>query len=268
MQEQEYPHHANLDTCIMSLESGEKGEKGEKIQNEIQTHKPSIITPLPIDINTFDIVNYITLETMSNNDSYNKYLKRNKMDHDAVLKREKKFYRKRIIALTKDILFNNLTTNQPPPSDSLSQTDTHTPKIDDIIISSFNTYARLCISHFKFKDTMDTIQGEYKDINHETYLNSCGVDNDTADNDYDEGNYNPANNLSEANKLCMKQTDKKIITLDNYVIKTTAPKNEMILPKTKNINLKDPKFKKKDIKVSMLTSVPISTPTSIPTPTN
>lgn len=278
MQEDEYPHRTNLDTCIASLESGEKGEKGEKIQNEIQSHNPSILHPIPLDINTFDIVNYITLETMSNNDSYNKYLKRNKMDHDAVLKREKKFYRKRIIALTKDILFNNITTNantnQAPLSESLSQTDTHThvPKIDDIIISSFNTYARLCISHFKFKDTMDTIQCEYKDMNHETFLNSCGIDNDNADNDCDEGNYNTANNLSEANKLCMKQTDKKTITLDNYVIKTTAPKKEMILPKTKNINLKDPKFKKKDIKVSMSTSVPMSVPMStsptIPTPTN
>jgi hypothetical protein len=199
---------------------------------------------------------------MSNNDSYNKYLKRNKMDHDAVLKREKKFYRKRIIALTKDILFNNITTNtntnQPPLSESLSQTDVHAQKIDDIIISSFNTYARLCISHFKFKDTMDTIQCEYKDMNHETFLNGA-ADVDDGDDDNDM-----ANHVSEANKLCMKQNDKKILTLDNYVIKTSVPKKEMILPKTKNVNLKDPKFKKKDIKVSMSASasVPTSTPTN------
>ena len=198
----------------------------------------------------FNSIDYLTLEIMANTDSYNKYLKKNNLDHDSVLKKEKRFYRKRIISMAKDILFNNNSGQ------------------DEEILNAFNTYARACISYFKFKDTMDTIQGEYNDINHETYLNSCGVDNDTADNDYEECNYNPANNLSEANKLCMKQTDKKIITLDNYVIKTTAPKNEMILPKTKNINLKDPKFKKKDIKVSMLTSVPISTPTSIPTPTN
>lgn len=252
----------NTDTRIMTIESGEKGEKGEKKQNEI-----------PLDINSFDIVNYITLETMSNNDSYNKYLKRNKMDHDAVLKREKKFYRKRIVALTKDILFNNITTNantnQPPLSESLSQTDTHThvPKIDDIIISSFNTYARLCISHFKFKDTMDTIQGEYKDINHETFLNDAADAADTADiDDHDD----MANHVNEANKLCMKQNDKKILTLDNYVIKTSVPKKEIMIPKTKNVNLKDPKFKKKDIKVSMSASasVPTSTPTPIPTTKN
>lgn len=264
----------NTDIRVMTIESGEKGEKGEKIQNEIQNEiQKQKINEIPLDINSFDIVNYITLETMSNNDSYNKYLKRNKMDHDAVLKREKKFYRKRIVALTKDILFNNITTNantnQPPLSESLSQTDTHThvPKIDDIIISSFNTYARLCISHFKFKDTMDTIQCEYKDMNHETFLNDAA---DTADIDDIDDHDDMANHVNEANKLCMKQNDKKILTLDNYVIKTSVPKKEIMLPKTKNVNLKDPKFKKKDIKVSMSASasVPTSTSTSTSVPTS
>ena len=250
----------NTDTRIMTIESGEKGEKIQnEIQNEIQKQK---INEIPLDINSFDIVNYITLETMSNNDSYNKYLKRNKMDHDAVLKREKKFYRKRIIALTKDILFNNTNANQPLPSESLlPQTDT--PKIDDIIISAFNTYARLCISHFKFKDTMDTIQGEYKDMNNESSFihnkNNVGDGNDDDEDDI-------SSHLNEANKLCMKQNDKKILTLDNYVIKTSAPKKEIMLPKTKNVNLKDPKFKKKDIKVSV--SVSGSSSTTIPPTTN
>ena len=72
-----------------------------------------------------------------------------------------------------------------------------------------------------------------------------------------------SNNINEANKLCMKQNDKKILTLDNFVIKTSAPKKEMILPKTKNVNLKDPKFKKKDIKVSMSTPSSTSTTTTI-----
>jgi hypothetical protein len=179
------------------------------------------------------------------------------MDHDAVLKREKKFYRKRIIALTKDILFNNVN-NVPNPTPTpnasgelaIPPLQVETPKIDDIIISAFNTYARLCISHFKFKDTMDTIQGEYKDMNIEN------KDNVSEDDNQEES---MSNNINEANKLCMKQNDKKILTLDNFVIKTSAPKKEMILPKTKNVNLKDPKFKKKDIKVSMSSSTTIPT---------
>ena len=226
--------------AVESCEKGERGEKGEKI-----------------DFNTFDVINYITLETMSNNDSYTKYLKRNKLDHDAVLKREKKFYRKRIIALTKDILFNNVNTGAntnigTTPESTLSLLPSHSdiPKVDDVILSAFNSYARLCISHFKFKDTMDTIQGEYKNINDE-----CGEHGECDKCGENDGDGDAANNLNEANKLCMKQHDKKILTLDNYVIKTSAPKKEMILPKTKNVNLKDPKFKKKDIKISLSMSV-------------
>ena len=240
--------------CILpqpeTSETHEKGEKGEKMQNT------------KIDFNTFDVINYITLETMSNNDSYTKYLKRNKLDHDAVLKKEKKFYRKRIIALTKDILFNNVSASSPAvaPCESTTTTTATTlivqhdiPKVDDVIISAFNTFARLCISHFKFKDTMDTIQYEYKDMNKEAC--PCGnLHDDDGDEDQDM-----SNNINEANKLCMKQTDKKILTLDNYVVKTSAPKKEMILPKTKNVNLKDPKFKKKDIKGSVSTFTTITT---------
>jgi hypothetical protein len=196
---------------------------------------------------------------MSNNDSYTKYLKRNKLDHDAVLKKEKKFYRKRIIALTKDILFNNVNANANAQPESTTTITTNTttplivqpdiPKVDDVIISAFNTFARLCISHFKFKDTMDTIQCEYKDMDKET----CPTGDDASVEE------DMSNNINDANKLCMKQTDKKILTLDNYVIKTSAPKKEMILPKTKNVNLKDPKFKKKDIKGSMSTFTTITT---------
>jgi hypothetical protein len=46
----------------------------------------------------------------------------------------------------------------------------------------------------------------------------------------------------------MKQVDKKVITMDNFVTKTSPPQDEMLLPKTKELNLKDPKYKKKDIK--------------------
>jgi hypothetical protein len=239
------PDNSTIYTNTPALDSG---EKGEKIQNEILKSK--------MDLNAFDIVNYITLEMMSNNDSYTKYLKQHKLDHDAVLKKEKRFYRKRIIALTKDILFNNVNVNpgvNPGANiDATPPSQSDIPKIDDIIVSAFNTYARLCISHFKFKDTMDTIQGEYKDMNHETRTENKIVD------ELDE---DMSNNINEANKLCMKQNDKKILTLDAYVVKTSAPKKEMILPKTKNVNLKDPKYKKKDIKVS----VSMLTPTTIPT---
>ena len=174
--------------------------------------------------NKIDNINYITLETMANFDTYNKYLKRNNLEHDTVLKVDKRFYRKRIAAMAKDILNNNVNNNSDSP-------------INDVIINAFNTFARLCISHFKFKDTMDNIQGDYKDM--------VLVDK--------HGSVAGVNNLDgwsmdEANKLFMKQVDKKVITMDNFVTKTSPPQDEMIIPQTKDLNLKDPKYKKKDIK--------------------
>jgi hypothetical protein len=178
---------------------------------------PSVNTGM----NKIDNINYITLEIMANSDTYNKYLKKNNLEHDTVLKSEKRFYRKRITAMVKDILNNNINNNNDAP-------------INDIIINSFNTFARLCISHFKFKDTMDNIQGDYKDmVLVETTTGESGLDDWSID---------------DANKLFMKQVDKKVITMDNFVTKTSPPQDEMLLPKTKEFNLKDPKYKKKDIK--------------------
>ena len=167
---------------------------------------------------------------MANSDTYNKYLKRNNLDHTSVLKNEKRFYRKRINAMAKDILNNNINNNNDSP-------------INDVIINAFNTFARLCISHFKFKDTIDNIQGDYKDMVSGSSVNLCnGLDN-MEDNMEDS-----KNSMDEANKLFMKQVDKKVVTMDNFVIKISPPQDEMILPKTKDLNLKDPKYKKKDIK--------------------
>ena len=209
----------------------EEEQKQKQNQNQEQSPAPTMVSHVvkpnnPATINNIDSVNYITLETMANSDTYNKYLKKNNLDHDTVLKSEKKFYRKRISAMVKDILYNNLNNNSDCP-------------VSDVIITAFNTFARLCVSHFKFKDTMDNIQGDYKGM---VLADTSGVDLGV---DTMEGW-----SIDEANKLFMKQVDKKVITMDNFVTKTSPPQDEMILPKTKELNLKDPKYKRKDIKKS------------------
>jgi len=209
-------------------------QQQQEQQQEQQNHAPTMVSHVvkpnnPATINNIDSVNYITLETMANSDTYNKYLKKNNLDHDTVLKSEKKFYRKRILAMVKDILYNNLDNNSDCP-------------VNDVVINAFNTFARLCVSHFKFKDTMDNIQGDYKGMN--------VVDKSSASTGEQLGEENEGWSIDEANKLFMKQVDKKVITMDNFVTKTSPPQDEMILPKTKELNLKDPKYKKKDIKKS------------------
>lgn len=193
-------------------------------QNQEDINKPIMESDNFVNNNKIDSVNYITLEIMANSETYNKYLKKNNLDHDTVLKSEKKFYRKRISAMVKDILYNNLNNNSDCP-------------VNDVIINAFNTFARLCVSHFKFKDTMDNIQGDYKGMVLDNKPDvELGMDNT-------EGW-----SIDEANKLFMKQVDKKVITMDNFVTKTSPPQDEMIIPQTKELNLKDPKYKKKDIK--------------------
>jgi hypothetical protein len=189
------------------------------------TNTTTTNTTTNTNMNKIDNINYITLEIMANSDTYNKYLKRNNLEHDTVLKGDKRFYRKRIAAMAKDILNNNVNNNSDSP-------------INDVIINAFNTFARLCISHFKFKDTMDNIQGDYKDM----------VIVDTSTGEASSVDTIEGWSMDEANKLFMKQIDKKVITMDNFVTKTSPPQDEMIIPKTKDLNLKDPKYKKKDIK--------------------
>lgn len=207
--------------------AGNVGNSGN--ENNACKNSTNICKQNDCDI-SFNSINYLTLEIMANTESYNKYLKKNNLDHDSSLKKEKRFYRKRIISMTKDILFNNnsgadININIVNPS-----------KLDDVILNAFNTYAKVCISYFKFKDTMDTIQGEYTNMN----LNACtGVDTNASDDIMD---------INEANKLFMRQMEKKVLTLDSYVIKTSPPQDEMVIPQTKDFNLKDPKYKKKDIK--------------------
>jgi hypothetical protein len=201
--------------------------------NNIPTNMPENIP----GIKNIDNINYITLEIMANSDTYSKYLKKNNLDHDAVLRRDKKFYKKRIISMVKDILNNTVNNNSDSP-------------IDDIVINAFNSFSRLCISHFKFKDTMDNIQGDYKGMDLKNGLNE-GLGLDSTIDEGINGIEDNINTINEANKLFMKQVDKKIITMDNFVIKTSPPpEDEMIIPKTKDFNLKDPKYKKKDIKKS------------------
>jgi hypothetical protein len=89
---------------------------------------------------------------------------------------------------------------------------------------------------------MDTIQGDYKDMVSGTVVNETIICSDLEFMEYNK------NTIDEANKLFMKQVDKKVVTMDNFVIKTSPPQDEMVLPKTKDFNLKDPKYKKKDIK--------------------
>ena len=60
------------------------------------------------------------------------------------LKADVKFYKKRIIQLTKDMMKGEHITNS--------------------VNKSYNEYMKSCVAYLKFLDTKDILQEEYKDI--------------------------------------------------------------------------------------------------------
>jgi hypothetical protein len=63
-------------------------------------------------------------------------------------------------------------------------------------------------------------------------------------------------NVVQADKLLMRSIKMDVPTLDKYVTRTrTKKKEEIILPKQKNINLNDPELKNKGLKKNNITNI-------------
>jgi hypothetical protein len=178
-----------------------------------------------------------TLEYMVNVAQYEKYLRKNNIDYDTGFKRDLKFYRKRIISITKD-LFKN--------------------EIKDVTLNgAFNMYMKACISHLKFEDQSETIQKCYVCMGivagEPTTQQHCVCN--TALNDFE---------LNKANELCFKPKEVKKLTLDTYVIKKSSSqkKEPIVFPQQFKFNPKDPSFKHKGLKKQNKKEKPSSTSTN------
>ena len=88
----------------------------------------------------------LTMDTMINAVAYSKYMSRKvnerKTQSDET-KSERRFYKKRIIDLTKHLIKNPTYTN------------------DSAVINASSAYINACIMHFKFIDLSDTLQSEH-----------------------------------------------------------------------------------------------------------
>lgn len=182
---------------------------------------------MDISLNSVDDA---TLEYMVNVTQYEKYLRKNNIDYNTGFKRDLKFYRKRIISITKDLFKNELK--------------------DVTLNGVFNMYMKACISHLKFEDQSETIQKCYvcmgivagEQIAQEQQQQNC-----TCNNKLDALN---AFELNKANELCFKPKEVKKLTLDTYVIKKSSSqkKEPVVFPQQLKFNPKDPSFKYKGLK--------------------
>jgi hypothetical protein len=169
---------------------------------------------------TQDFVSEVTLEYLLNKEQYGKYLDQKNPKTKLNNKKDRKFYRRRIFDLTKQLL-----SNEKP--------EILTPDIKH----SFENYVNLCIEYFKALDTTDIIQGDYSNLN---------LDIDVKN----EINIENIGSSEQANQLIMRsiKMSHPPSLLDNFVkVKNTKPQVEPIIPKQKDINLKDPVLKNKGI---------------------
>jgi hypothetical protein len=190
-----------------------------------------------------DQVDHVTLDLMVNQPQYERYLRNHEADLNGKYDRAKRFYKKRIVEMTRDLLKGE-TVN------------------DIFVLQAFEAYAKSCITYFRNKDKNDTLQEEH--------LAECvaigylppivenqteeSVNSDNADNDGDNEQNATLSDLTKKKLEILMSFDKHkshTPTLDTYVIKTSSASTAAaasILPQQKEINLDDPKFKTKDIK--------------------
>lgn len=142
-----------------------------------------------------------------------------------VKKKDKKFYRKRILALTKNLLSNDETD---VPSD---------------IERYFKEYIGSCVDYFKTVDNNDLRQDEYRymdeDKDEDKIINGEHLEID--DSILDTDNCDTSSNNIDS--LLIRKIN-VANTLDNFVIRNSS-KKKVIIPKKRNVNLRDPSLKTK-----------------------
>jgi hypothetical protein len=175
---------------------------------------------------SIEYVNQVTLECLMNKDTYKKYVATKKKS--VVNKKDQRFYRRRILSLTKEMLYPE-EANTPTP------TPTTTTINDPNIVGLFQMYSKACIEYFKTLDKNDIIQEDYSTL----------TTTETAEMSVED-----IKTQAEIDQLFMRSIHvKEATTLDKFVKRsTTAPKEEPILPKQKDINLRDPVLKNKGIR--------------------
>ncbi len=173
-----------------------------------------------------NIINQITLDCLINKEIFLKQNAREK--NKKINRKDKKFYKKRILNLTRELL------NTKKENDNNLEDEKFDAVITPDLLVSFDNFIRICINNFKTIDKNDIIQEDYKDI---TINNAGNIDIN-----------NLEKQMNDDNRLFMRSI-KTNSNLDNFVqYKYKKKEEEVILPKLREINLKEPTLRNKGIK--------------------
>lgn len=189
-----------------------------------------------------DLVDHVTLDFMVNQPQYERYLRIKEADLNGKYEKAKRFYKKRITEMTRDLLKGE-TVN------------------DIFVLQAFDAYAKACITYFRNKDKNDTLQEEHiaecVAIGYLPPIVEGQEGQEQEQEQQDEEGQELQHNSKRKLEILMsfdkhKHKPAHVPTLDTYVIKTTPAAstiaNPVPTPQQKEINLDDPKFKTKDIK--------------------
>jgi len=171
-----------------------------------------------------ELINQITLNCLMNKQQYERYLA-SKVSK-SVKDEDKKFYRKRIYCLTKDLL---LKTEEP---------DNLLPDVK----YAFDQYVKSCIHYFKVLDSNDIVQEQYKELD-----DHDNKPDDKPDNILEEVLENPLNinDINDINDSKEESSVRLIKSFYNPFDEFFSPKDQIILPKQREMNLQDPSLMNK-----------------------
>lgn len=159
---------------------------------------------------------YNELEFLMNPELYQKYMDSKEKDISNNFIQDKRFYKKRIIQLTKDMF-----KDERDLPESLKQ--------------CFKSYLKNCILYLKVEDKTEIIQTEYNNLKKKQNVVTKDLDTTSLVNQADSTFL--SKNIKDDTK-----------TLDNYVIKKPLKKPSPKPPQKKIVNLKTPELKRKGLK--------------------
>ena len=166
-------------------------------------------------------VDQVTLDCLLNKSMFNAHVK-NKKAH-SINKEERKFYKKRIYNLFKEMLIN-----KAEPEDLLPD-----------VKYAYDNFLNASINYFKTIDNNDLLQEEYKTLDD----NNVALENINAIPELGDDI-----GVEDADKLLMRSIKITPPSLDKYVKrKSTKPEEKLIMPKQKEVNLMNPELKVKGI---------------------
>ena len=167
-----------------------------------------------------------TYQLLSNPQKLGSLRDRGEPSRDKQYRHDVRFYRKRIMQVTRDLCSGNSKHND--------------------LEKTFKAFATECIETFKMEDTNDILQSDYLVLNDEpnsdvVYHQSNGIDRDT----------NLKTNILTANTELLAVQGTRVPSIESFVIHKSRPETKNTFPIAKEINLSAPSLRDKGVKKSI-----------------